>query len=255
MVPVQQDAGAKRKVRVARQDRRDDLWNLLRTLAAVRVDEHGDVGIRRERGDAGEAGSTVAAAGLAHDAGSCLPRRGPSRRWKHCRDDHFVDDVARHAPDELADHESLVERRDDQDRLHSAPTPARARRVSTDKARNARATANPRGATSTRRAHHGMAQGSARKKAYAKAMVPVKTIRGADGVIARRGTSHTAYHGKTFGDNAMKPDTRGTPRSARWAAPPRHATAITQAAVTVSASAGSFTSERTSPGLKYSSRT
>src|SRR5215831_6880631 len=74
MVPVQQDAGAKRKVRVARQDRRDDLWNLLRTLAAVRVDEHGDVGIRRERGDAGEAGSTVAAAGLAHDAGSCLPR-------------------------------------------------------------------------------------------------------------------------------------------------------------------------------------
>src|SRR3989442_286329 len=93
------------------------------------------------------------------------------------------------------------------------------------------------------------------KKVYAKATVPVKTISGTDGVIASSGTSQTAYHGKTFGPSTMTPVTRGTARTARWAAPPRHATAITQAAVAASASIGSFTNERTRPGLKYSSRT
>src|SRR5437016_14495032 len=100
-----------------------------------------------------------------------------------------------------------------------------------------------------------MAHGWEMKKVYAKATVPVKTNSGTDGVTASSGTSQTAYHGKTFGPSTMTPVTRGTARTARWAAPPRHATAITQAAVVASASIVSFTKERTRPVMKYSIRT
>src|SRR5262245_42288114 len=201
-----QDAGTEDQVCAASQDGLEDERDLLRALAAVGVDEHGDTGIRRERGDAGEASGAVAAPGLAHDAGARLAR-GRSRRVgrRVVDDDHLVDDVARDASNELTDHGGLVQRRDDQDCFHSARAPARARRGSSENAWSFRATAKPNGATSTIRAHHGMVHGVERKNVYAKATVPVNAISGADGVTARRGTSQTAYHGKTIGARAMNP--------------------------------------------------
>src|SRR5437867_8602106 len=164
-----QGAGTEHEVRSAGHDGCDHLWDLLRALAAVRGDEHGEAGIRRDGGNAREAGSAVTAPGLAHDTGSRLPRDGGRPVGGGVvDDDHFVDDVARHAPNEVADRRGLVERRYDQDDLHSASTPARSRRSPTDNGRSFRATAKPNGATSTSRAHHGMAHGSERKNVYAK---------------------------------------------------------------------------------------
>jgi hypothetical protein len=85
--------------------------------------------------------------------------------------------------------------------------------------------------------------------------VPVKAIHGTDGIVVRKGTSQTAYQGKTLGAKTMTPATIGTACVAMLRAPFSAATTSTHATVAVSASTGSFTNERTSPGLKYSSAT
>src|SRR5258705_1236697 len=188
MVPGE-DAGTEDQVRTAGQDRCQYLWDLLRALAAVRVDEHGDAGIRRDGCDAGEAGGAVTAPGLAHDAGSRLPRDRRRRVGGSVVDhDHLVDDVARHASNERADHRGLVQRRHDQDRLHSAPMLARAASLHRN-AWSSRASVKPNGAASISRAHRGIAHGSERKNAYAKGTVPGEKITGTNGATARGGVS------------------------------------------------------------------
>src|SRR5262249_42769829 len=142
--------------------------DLFRALAAVRVHEHGGARIRRERADAGVTSGSVAAPRLAHHPGPSLPGddsrlvRGPV-----IDDDDLRDGLAGHAANEVADHRGLVQRGDDQHRLHTAPRPALAPRSRTLTAWSPSAIATPTGVASTMRAHGGMAHGSVKKKLYA----------------------------------------------------------------------------------------
>src|SRR5258705_10808627 len=247
---------AEHQVRAAGENGVEHQRNLLRSLAAVRVEEHRDGGIRRQRDDAGEAGSSVPAPRLMHHAGSRIARHSRRRVGRAVvHDDHFRDDVARRSANQIADDGGLVQRGYDQDRLHPALARARTFGSHPKAPRSFTAPAIASGATSTSLAHTGIVHGSDRKKLYAKPTVPVKAINGTEGVTAKNGTSHTTYHGKTFAPSTMTPATIGTARTARLPACARDATTTIQAAVAASASSGSFTKGRTRPGLKNSPQT
>src|SRR5262249_20519072 len=228
------------QIRASGKDRIQHQRDLLRPLTADRVGEDSDARIGRQGADAGEARRSVAAPRLTHHARTGFARNG-SRRVGGAVVDHddLGDGVTRSSAHNVADDGGLVQRGHDQDYLH--PAPARARKLASE-AEAPRSLTTPAiasGATSTSRAHTGIAHGPDKKKLYAKPTVPVKTIHVTEGVTARKGTSQTTYHGKTFDPSTMTPAIIGIARSARLPPRPRHALTNTQPAVAASASSGS----------------
>src|SRR6266849_6231673 len=183
---------AEHQVRAAGEDGIQHQRNLLRSLTAVRVEEHRDAGVRRKRDDASEAGSSVAAPRLMHHAGSRIARhRGRRVGGAVVHDDHLGDDVARRSANKIADDGGLVQRGYDQDGLHPALARARTRGSHPKAPRSFTAAAIASGATSTSLAHIGIVHGSDRKKLYAKPTVPVKAINGTEGVTAKKDRKST----------------------------------------------------------------
>src|SRR5438093_4509037 len=187
-MPPHQFPRAEHQVRVAAEDGIQHQRELLRSLTTVRVEEHSDASVPRKRGDASEAGSSVAAPRLMHHAGSRIAGDGGRRvGGAVVHDDHLGDDVARCSANKIADDGGLVQRGYDQDRLHPALARARTLGSHPKAPQSFTAAAIASGATSTSLAHNGIVQGSDRKKLYAKPTVPVNAINGTEGVTARNG--------------------------------------------------------------------
>src|SRR3989475_2041106 len=141
---------AEHQVRAAGEDGVQYERDLLRSLTAVRVEEHGDASVRRKRDDASEAGSSVAAPRLMHYAGSRIARDGGRRvGGAIVHDDHLGDDVTRRSANKIADDGGLVQRGYDQDRLHPALARARTLGSHPKAVRRFTAAAGARGAPCT----------------------------------------------------------------------------------------------------------
>ena len=83
----------------------------------------------------------------------------------------------------------------------------------------------------------------------------MKAIHDTDGATARNGTSQTAYQGKMLGLKSTRPPMSGTARAESGESRRVRLVSASQSAAATMVSAGASSTERTMPGLKYSSAT